>query len=64
MRQAVSIIIASVLLGSGLWLLYLQLFESRVIKGWFLMAAGLLIFTGGAWLIEDFIRPIFRRRKV
>lgn len=62
MRQTVSLLVSCALLIGGLWLLYMQLFISPVIKGWFLMGAGFLIVVGGAWLFGDFVLPIFRKK--
>lgn len=62
MRQAASLLVSCALLIGGLWLLYMQLFVSPVIKGWLLMSAGFMAAIGAAWLVGDFILPIFRRK--
>ena len=62
MRRALSFAIASALLVGGIYMAWFEFFEAAVIRGFILLAAGMMIATGGAWLTEDFLRPIWRRR--
>ena len=63
MRQALSFIVASALLIGGVYLVLFEYFEAAVIRGAILLAAGMMIAAGGAWLVEDFVRPIWRKRE-
>lgn len=63
MRQVVGFILASALLGGGLYLLYLQLFIAQGFAGVLLVAGGFFVFLGGAWLWADFIAPALKRKR-
>ena len=62
MRQAISFVVASAILAGGVYLLYLQIFHSRVIHGMALMGAGMAIAVGAGWLFGDFVLPRSAKR--
>ena len=62
MHQAIGFILASALLGGGLYLLYLQFFIAKGFAGVLLVAGGFFVFPGVAWLWADFISPALARR--
>jgi len=62
MRHVISFVCATALLIGGLYLLYAQLFEAQLIHGLALMAAAVMFAPGGAWLWNDFVLPMMRRR--
>ncbi len=63
MRQILSFIAASVLLFGGISLVAFEAFEATVVRGVILLAAGMMMAAGGAWLVDDFIRPAFRGKE-
>ncbi|MDH3579932.1 MAG: hypothetical protein OEM91_04820 [Hyphomicrobiales bacterium] len=62
MRQVISFLMASALLGGGLYLLYLQVFHSTTIYGLFLIGAAVAILGGISWLFCDFILLMSRKK--
>jgi hypothetical protein len=61
MRRVASFLVASALLGLGIYLLYFEVFWAAIIRGFMLMASGFLIAAGGTWLVNDFLLPIWRK---
>ncbi len=61
MRKAISLVIASALLLGGVYMVFFEFLEAAVIRGFILLAAGVMIAAGGSWLVEDFIRPLWRK---
>lgn len=55
--------IASALLISGLYLLYMQFAVSNIVMGKLVLAGAALAVIGGAWLWADFISPNSRSKE-
>jgi hypothetical protein len=62
MRRLISFVLASTLLGCGLYLLHLEIFVARTTIFMFKLteAGGLMAVLGAGWLWEDFIGPWWR----
>jgi hypothetical protein len=60
MRKAISFILTSALLVSGLYLQFLEVVVARIIMGKLLVAGGFLATLGAGWLWSDFIAPMWR----
>ena len=54
-RRTISLILAIALMAVGAVALIFLLFYAEHIRGWMLMAAGLVLTTGAMWLYSDFI---------
>jgi hypothetical protein len=39
-----------------------EFLEAAVIRGLILLASGVMIAAGGVWLVEDFVRPMWRKK--
>jgi len=57
-RQAILFTFAAGLLIGGLYLIYLEVFVTRVIMGKMIGMGALLVTLGCAWLWADFIGPL------
>jgi hypothetical protein len=62
-RQILSFIAASLLLFGGIYLVVFEAFEADAVRGVVLLAAGMMMAAGGAWLFDDFIRPVLRGKE-
>ena len=62
MRRVISFLFASVILCGGLYMAYLQFFQSDRASGSMLLGAGMAIVIGGGWLISDFVLPALRQK--
>ncbi len=60
MRHFLSLVFAVGLLCAGLFVLYLEVFQARIVWGRMLIMGSFLIVVGGAWLWSDFLAPLFK----
>ena len=61
-RKTIVLLLATLMIAGGAWLLYEQLTVSTIIYGKFLFAGGALVFVGFVLLWEDFIAPLLGRK--
>jgi hypothetical protein len=61
-RKTILLVLATVMIAGGAWLLYEQLTVSTIIYGKFLFAGGALVFVGLVLLWEDLIAPLLGRK--
>lgn len=62
MRRAIGLFLSAAMLGGGLYLIYLELFEARVVSRKMMVVGVFLALLGGAWLWADCIAPQFGKK--
>jgi uncharacterized membrane protein len=61
-RKTILVVLATLMIAGGAWLLYEQFTVSTIIYGKALFAGGALVFFGLVLLWEDFIAPLLGRK--
>jgi hypothetical protein len=61
-RRAILLLLATVMVVSGIWLLYEQFTASTIIYGKFLLGGAALVLIGLVLLWEDLIAPMIGRK--
>ena len=61
-RRTILLSFATLLIASGVWLLYEEFTVSTIIYGKGVFAGGVLVFVGLAVVWEDYIVPLLRRK--
>jgi len=61
-RKTVVLVLATLMIAGGAWLLYEQFTASTIIYGKFLLGGGALVFVGLVLLWEDFIALMLGRK--